>query len=73
MYIEQLAQLIGTAAASQPQSNKRITVGVYSGGQIQANGAWYHPIWAGDFDAVEGQFCDCVVEGNKCVVLSVYG
>ena len=69
-YIGQLVRVIA-GAANKKTSTQTVAAGRYTGGSILVNGKYYRPIWGGDFDAIDGSQVDCIVDGNKCVVVSV--
>lgn len=66
-YIGQLARTIAKAK----QNKQTAAAGTYSGGSVIIDGKYYTPIWGGDFDAIDGAQVECIVDGNKCVVVSV--
>ena len=64
-------QELGRLFAKRAASNK-LPVGVVDGGYIIINNKRYRAIWSGDMDATDGQIAECVVDGNKCVVMLVH-
>lgn len=66
--INDLANVVGKAV-KKAQSGAKIQVGRVAGNVISVNGRTYYPTWGGDFDVRDGDRADCVIEGEKCVVV----
>ena len=66
--ISDLANLVGSAV-KKAQAGAKIQVGRVNGNVISVNGRTYSPIWGGDFDVRDGDRADCVIDGEKCVVV----
>lgn len=66
--INDLANLVGRAV-KKAQSGAKVQVGTVQGNMIIVNGRTYAPTWGGDFDVRDGDRADCVIEGEKCVVV----
>lgn len=66
--ISDLAALVGKAAADARKKDK-LAVGTVTGDYVTVNGRSYRPTWGGDFNAKSGDRVDCIVDGNKCLVM----
>ncbi len=64
--ITDLATVIGKAVARR---GDKMETGRVSGSVVVVNGRTYKPIWGGDFDVADGDTADCVIDGNKCIVM----
>lgn len=73
-YLQQLGQMLARKRQSPGSNNSgaAIKTGTVSGDYVLINGSWMRAIWGGDFDVVDGMVAECVVEGNKCVVMTVH-
>jgi len=69
--MDYIGQLARTIAAAKKNKSQTVAAGSYSGGSVIINGKHFRPIWGGDFDAADGAQVECIVDGNKCVVVSV--
>ena len=68
--ISALASLIARSASARKNTDS-VVVGEISGTEVKINGRKYKAIWGGDFDVIEGGKADCVLSGDKCIVLRV--
>ena len=64
--ITELAAIIGKASVRR---GDKMETGRVSGSVVVVNGRSYRPIWGGDFDVADGDTADCVIDGNKCIVM----
>lgn len=73
-YLQQLGQMLaGNRQPAGPNnSGASIKTGTVSGNYVLVDGSWMRAIWGGDFDVADGMVAECVVEGNKCVVMTVH-
>lgn len=65
MYVERLAALV---AKTQKKADT-LQAGRVSGDYVIVNGRAYRPTWGGDFDVAHGDRADCIIDGEKCVVV----
>lgn len=73
-YLQQLGQMLAIKRQSSGMNNTgaAIKIGTVSGNYVLIDGSWMRAIWGGDFDVVDGMVAECVVDGNKCVVMTVH-
>ena len=73
-YLQQLGQMLASKRQSSgaSKSGASIKTGTVSGDYVLINGSWMRAIWSGDFDVTDGMVAECVVDGNKCVVMTVH-
>lgn len=67
-YVRRLAQVVNGGSVNSISTG----TGRISGNSVLVNGRWYHATWGGDFDVADGQIAECIMDGNKCVVVRVH-
>lgn len=66
MYVRQLANLLSQKTA---EKSDKLPQGIVDGNFIIIGHRRYRAIWTADQEAIDGQTAECLVDGQKCVVM----
>lgn len=65
-------QELGRLFAKGKSTSDKLPVGVFDGGYVVIDNKRYRALWGGDLDAVDGQKVECILDGQKCLVMVVH-